>query len=427
MPRTHVIGAGLAGLSAAVSLLAQKHAVVLHEASGRAGGRCRSFADARLGCSIDNGNHLLLSGNQSTARYLSLIGAANALVGPKKACFPFFDVGSGRRWMLRPNAGIVPWWIFHPGRRTPGASAWSHLSALALMLAGPGRTVADCVGSRGVLFERFWEPLAVAALNMPATEGAAQLLQPVLRETFAKGEAACRPLIAARGLSDAFVDPALAWLRAQGAELQFKRRLTQIERSNERAETLCFGERRVRLGADDRVVLAVPPQAAAGLLPGLAAPLQSSPIVNVHFRLSQPADIPAQLPFLGLIGGTAQWLFIRGEVASVTISAAAGLVHESAAVLAERTWRDVAAALAANPASLPPYRVVKEKRATFVQTPEQARLRPGAASAFANVFLAGDWTATGLPATIESAVRSGEIAARAIVRQTRRPARRPPA
>jgi len=421
LPRTHVIGAGLAGLSTAVSLLAQKHAVVLHEASGRAGGRCRSFADAKLGCTIDNGNHLLLSGNKSTSRYLSRVGAVNALIGPERACFPFFDVVSGRRWMLRPNAGIVPWWILQPGRRTPDASVWSHLSALALMLAGPGRTVADCVGSRGVLFERFWEPLAVAALNMPATEGAAQLLRPVLRETFAKGEAACRPLIAARGLSHAFVDPALAWLRAQGAELQFKRRLTRIELSNGRAEALYFGERRVRFGADDRVVLAVPPQAAAGLLPELTAPLQSSPIVNVHFRLAQPAEVPEQLPFLGLIGGTAQWLFVRGDVASVTISAAADLVHESAAVLAKRTWRDVAAALADNPENLPPHRVVKEKRATFVQTPDQARLRPGAASAFANVFLAGDWTATGLPATIESAIRSGELAARAIVRQARRP------
>lgn len=420
MPRTHIIGAGLAGLSAAVSLLAQKHAVTLHEASGQAGGRCRSFADAKLKRTIDNGNHLLLSGNKSTARYLSRVGATNALIGPKKACFPFFDVPSGRRWVLRPNSGIVPWWILRPGRRTPGAPAWSHLAGLlALMLAGPGRTVADCVGSRGVLFERFWEPLAVAALNTPATKGAARLLRSVLRETFAKGQDACRPLIAARGLSHAFVDPAIAWLRAQGAELQFKRRLTRVGLSQGRANALYFGARAAPLGAGDSVVLAVPPQAAAGLLPGIAAPLESSPIVNVHFRLSQQADIAEQLPFLGLIGGTAQWLFVRGDVAAVTISAAANLAHEPAAVLAERTWRDVAAALARNPAELPPYRVVKEKRATIMQTPAQARLRPGAESAFANVFLAGDWTNTGLPATIESAVRSGELAARAVVRRPR--------
>ena len=421
MPRTHIIGAGLAGLSTAVSLLAQKRAVALYEASAQAGGRCRSFADAKLERTIDNGNHLLLSGNKSTARYLARVGAAKALVGPERACFPFFDVPGKRRWMLRPNAGIVPWWILHPGRRTPGSSAWSHRSALALMRAGSERTVTECVGGHGVLFERFWEPLAVAALNTPASEGAAHLLWPVLRETFARGEAACRPRIAARGLSDAFVNPALAWLRGRGADLQFKRRLTRIGFSSGQADALEFGADRVRLEPGDDLVLAVPPAAAVDLLPGLTAPLESSPIVNVHFRLSRPADVPAELPFIGLIGGTAQWLFVRGDIASVTISAAAQLVHESAAVLAERTWCDVAAALADNPAELPPYRVVKEKRATFAQTPAQARLRPGAASAFANVFLAGDWTDTGLPATIESAVRSGEMAARAVRGHARQP------
>ncbi len=417
MPRTHVIGAGVAGLAAAVSLVRSGRRVTVHEAGGQAGGRCRSYHDARLGCLIDNGNHLLLSGNRSAMRYLEEVGAADALVGPAAARFPFLDVRSGRRWEVRPNAGRLPWWILRAGRRVPGTRVRDHLSALRLAMAGPDRTVADCVGNRGVLYERFWEPLAVAALNTPAGAGAAGLLRSVLRETFAKGEAACRPRFARRGLSHAFVDPALRLLRRRGATVRLGRRLRGIGYSGGKAWRLDFGAAAIALGEGDSVILAVPPAAAAGLVPSLTVPEESNPIVNAHFRLPAPAGLPADLPFLGLVGGTAQWLFARGDVASVTVSAAGALAGESAEEIARRTWADVATALGLglDRTALPAYRVVKERRATFAQTPGEVRRRPGTRSGFSNLHLAGDWIDTGLPATIEGAVRSGCRAARAAV------------
>ena len=414
MARTHVIGAGLAGLSAAVSLARAGRAVTLYEASGQAGGRCRSYFDARLDCAIDNGNHLLLTGNRSTMRYLADIGAAGELVGPASARFPFLDLRTGRRWTLRPNGGPLPWWVLCPGRRVPETRVRDYLSGLRFAVAGGERTVTDCVGDGGALFERFWEPLAVAALNSPARAGAAGLLWPVLRETFGRGEAACRPRVARTGLSGAFVDPAMEFLRRRGAEVRFGTRLRGIHREGGEARALDFAAEAVTLEEGDSVVLALPPPAAAGLVPGLSVPVESHAIVNAHFRVPGPPGLPPDLPFLGLIGGTAQWLFVRGEVASITISAADGMVDEEADVIARRTWRDVAVALGRDAEPLPPYRVVKEKRATFAQTPAQVKLRPGTRSRFANVFLAGDWIDTGLPATIESAVRSGHMAARAI-------------
>ena len=417
-PRTHIVGAGLSGLSTAVSLARTGHAITLCEASGQAGGRCRSYQDARLECLIDNGNHLLLSGNASTHRYLTALKADDALIGPPAACFPFLDVRNGRRWNVRPNAGRIPWWVLDPKRRVPGTRAGNYLSVFRFALAGRDSTVGACVGNTGVLFENFWEPLAVAALNTPAEDGAARLLWPVLRETFVRGEAACRPLIARRGLTHAFIEPALRHLRQAGAEIRFKRRLQSVDYRDGKARILDFGSDKAILGDHDTVVLALPPSATAGLVSGLTVPDASNPIVNVHFRLSQPAELAPELPFLGLIGGTAQWLFVRGDIASVTISAAGGLVHEPAAILARKTWQDVALALNRDPANLPPNRVVKEKRATIAQTPAQARRRPGTATGFANVFLAGDWIDTGLPATIESAIRSGEAAARAAAQRT---------
>ncbi|MCY3816212.1 MAG: hydroxysqualene dehydroxylase HpnE [Gammaproteobacteria bacterium] len=409
----HVVGAGLAGLSAAVSLAAGGRQVTIHEAAAQAGGRCRSYEDARLGCRIDNGNHLLLSGNTATRRYLKATGAGNALIGPAQACFPFLDVRTGLRWSFRPGAGKIPWWIFDKKRRVPDAPAWRYLSALRFAFAGPESTVRQTVGNSGVLFERLWEPLAVAALNTSADTGAARLLWPVLRETFARGEAGCRPIVARDGLSEAFVEPALRMLRGKSADIRFKKRLQSIEYREGRARALDFGSETIRFEDGDSIVLAVPPVTAATLVPGLAVPEQSSPIVNVHFLLSRPADLAPELPFIGLIGGTAQWLFVRDRIASVTVSAGSDLVHETAEVLAEKTWRDVAKALALDPQALPRYRVVKEKRATMAQTPSQVRRRPATATSYGNLFLAGDWIDTGLPATIESAIRSGENAAHA--------------
>lgn len=428
MPRVHIVGAGLAGLAAAVWLARAGRAVTLHEAGGRAGGRCRSYPDAKLDRLIDNGNHLLLSGNRSAMRYLADIGAVDTLVGPAPALFPFLDVRTGRRWSLRPNAGRLPWWLLRSGRRVPDTRLRDYLSGLRFAVAGPDRTVTDCVGDRGALFERFWEPLAVAALNTPAGLGASRLLWPVLRETFARGEAACRPRMAGSGLSRTFVDPALALLGRRGAVVRFGRRLRGIAcaarpaapaapaappASLPSATHLDFGAERVALQEGESVILAVPPAATAALVPSLAVPRESSAIVNVHFRLPEPARLPAEAPFLGLIGGTAQWLFVRGDVASVTVSAAGDLAAEPVEAIARKTWGDVAAALGPG-RDLPPYRVVKERRATFAQTPGEARRRPKTRCGLANVYLAGDWTDTGLPATIEGAVRSGHMAARAV-------------
>src|SRR5260370_34653139 len=113
MGRTvHIIGAGLAGLSTAVKLAARGDRVVVHEATAFAGGRCRSYHDAAVGMTIDNGNHLLLSGNHAALAYLRDIGAADRLVGPPHAEFSLVDLASGERWTPRFNHGRLPWWIF---------------------------------------------------------------------------------------------------------------------------------------------------------------------------------------------------------------------------------------------------------------------------------------------------------------------------
>lgn len=416
MEHVHIIGAGLAGLACAVRLAKAGRSVSVYEAAPQAGGRCRSMYDEGLERTIDNGNHLLLSANEAALSYLEDIGARHTLSAPRDASFPFVDLATGERWKLRPTPGPFPWWIFAPSRRVAGAGLLAHLAGMKLAFAGPDDSVADCLARPGDrTWERLWEPLTVAILNTEPETASARLLRTVFLKTFAKGGGKCRPLTAMVSLSHSFVDPAVATLRDAGARLHLGQRLRRLEYGDGTVTALEFANGRVPLAPGDAVVLAVPPATAATLVPDLSVPLETRPIVNAHIRLPHRARLSEGIPFLGLVGGTAQWLFLRQDIASVTVSAANELVEQPAKDIARLLWADTAAALALDPRWQPAMRVIKERRATIAQTPEALRRRPGTRTPVANLLLAGDWTATGLPATIEGAIHSGHQAGAAIL------------
>jgi squalene-associated FAD-dependent desaturase len=406
--RVHVIGAGLAGLAAAVDLAAAGYPVTVYEAGMQAGGRCRSFFDNELGVRIDNGNHLLLSGNLSAMRYIDRIGALSTFEAPGDAVLSFADIRSGERWSLRPSRGQVPWWLLSAKRRVPGTRAWDYLAMLRLRRARGQATVASAVPAAGALYARLLRPLAVAALNTAAEEASAALLWHVLAETLGRGAAACRPMLVREGLSESLVDPALAFLDARGATIRFGARLKALTFTATRVTELTLDAETVALAPRDTIVLAVPAAIAARIVPELVVPSDHAPIVNAHYLCHAPPGAP---PFLGLIGGTAEWVFCKREVVSVTVSAADRIVEEPAEQLRRLLWRDVAAALGLAREPVPPSRIIKERRATFRATPAQLRRRPAAATRWNNLHLAGDYVDTGLPATIEGAIRSGVAAA----------------
>jgi squalene-associated FAD-dependent desaturase len=407
MAKAYVIGAGLAGLSAATLLASRGASVTLIETAPQAGGRCRSYFDPVFGGVIDNGNHFVLTGTATTFGYLNRIGSAGAMQGSAIPEKDFFDIRTGARWTIRPNPGRLPTWLFQANRRVPGTVPGDYLELTKLLTARPDQRICDVLSCNGPLWEKLLQPFFLGALNTQPEEASARLAGALVRRTFMKGGNAYRTRIAHPTLAAALVDPALAYLEKKGAHVKLGTRLRGITLGRRAAIALDLGEAAVPLEWGDVLVLAVPPWVAKDLIPTLTAPDDFRAIVNAHYKMPGPAGAS---PMLGVIGGTAEWIFTFPDRISVTISGADAIVDQDREALATRIWAEVAKALDIS-APMPTWQIVKEKRATFAATPAQDARRPAAKTGWPNLFLAGDWTQTGLPATIEGAIQSGETAA----------------
>lgn len=408
MSRVYVVGGGLAGLSAAVHLAEHGSNVKLIEGAPQAGGRCRSYFDPALEQVIDNGNHLVLSGNHAVKTYLRSIGAEASLAGPDRAEFDFADLASGKHWRIRPNESALAWWIFSPSRRVPGTGPTDYLQLLRLLVAPPSKRIDQVIACQGALWERLLRPFLLAALNTEPQRASAALAGAVIRESLARGGRAYHPRIAHPTLAAAFVDPALDFLKRKGASVRIGQRVRALDFGADGVSRLQLPDAVLQVAAGDKVILAVPPWVASELVPGLVVPTEFCAIVNAHFRLTPPKVAPLMT---GVIGGSAEWIFAFPDRISITVSGADAIVEKDREELARLFWSDVAKVFKLPPA-LPPWQIVKERRATFAATPEQAARRPKAQTRWPNLILAGDWTDTGLPATLEGAVRSGQKAAR---------------
>jgi hypothetical protein len=278
---------------------------------------------------------------------------------------------------------------------------------LAPLMIPSAKPIGDVIDCRGPAYDRFLQPLMLAALNTDPKEGSAALAARIIRETLLLGGKALRPLIARDGLSHALIEPALAYLEARNVPVRFGKRLRALAFCGDKVAALDFGDETVPLTLGDRVILAVPPMMASSVVPGLEVPGTFRAIVNAHFRLDPPADLP---PMIGVLDATTEWIFSYPGRLSTTTSGADRLLDQSREELAATIWHEVSQ-VANLPGDLPPWQIVRERRATFAATPEENAKRPGAATKFGNLYLAGDWTDTGLPATIEGAIRSGNRAA----------------
>ena len=391
----HVIGAGLAGLSAAITAAHNGMKVTIHEATEFAGGRCRSFPDVQMGTTIDNGTHLVMDVNRTAIEFARAVGGIGQMQRGRPV-FPFVDVATGKRWTL------TPWAL--------GQRPLDLLRAIGLFGLRDETTVAQSLG-RTATFDTIWDPLNVAALNTESDKASAKQFAKLLRLALKRGLSSLYPWVFPNGLSAALVDPAVADLQRRGMDIHFRHRLRRVEK-----DTLVFEDGNVSLLPEDRVVLAVPPWVARDLFPSLPA-METRAIVNGHFLLPDNTVLPGGKPWLGLTGGLGQWVSVRDRVASVTVSAAEACAKLSAEQIAQTLWDELAPLLRLDTNPLPPHRIIKEKRATIAHTPAMVAQRPGPDLPYESMLLAGDWLQSDWPCTIEAAIVSGRQAVRLLMRR----------
>lgn len=407
-PLCNVVGAGLAGLAAAWRLTEAGFRVRLFEAAAHAGGRCRSLPDQRFGTAIDNGSHLLFSGNRATLEFLRGVGAPSTSLIPRDGT-EFLDLADNARWRITPG-GESALWMLGKGMKVPGVTRFCMLQqGIRLLTAKPGERVGERVPTRGPAWRRFWQPFLSAVFNADPASVSAPHAADVLRALAMEGAAGGRPLQAARPWSEIVAEPALAHLRARGADIRLASPLLALDRGERAVRRLVFRKGSVDTTAE-AVILAIPNAVAHRLCPDAVPAIPSAPIVNLHFR----TETDQGLGFCGIVGGISDWMFWRGGVVSATIAGSGPDLDADA--LAATVWAEARKVLPKSVAAVPPtwHRIV-EKRATSAATPEAFRLRPKTLTAHPNLFLAGDWTDTGLPSTIECAVRSGIKAADAAI------------
>lgn len=446
-----VVGAGFAGLSAAVRLARDGARVLVLDARARLGGRATAFPDRETGELVDNGQHALMGCYRETFAFLRDIGAESHVHRQPELAVTTIE-RDGRVSRLR--CPSLP----SPLHLVAGVFTWSALGwrdrLAVLRMAGPLRkaqrelarqtrlegsttathlkadsdpdTVAqwlDRHGQTARLRELLWDPLALAALNQPPEVAAASYFARVLAEMFGPDPAAAAIVLPTRPLHLMYAEPARTFLEQRGGQVRTGA-TARIELRDGAVAAVGVGD---EIWQAPAVICAVPWFALNDVLTGEVGPVrpvldaaratEPSPIVTVNLWFDR---VVMDQPFVGLPGRRMQWAFDKRAVFGTSASHLSLVSSGAADVLRWTNPQLIEAALDELRDALPRVRdarviratVIREPRATFSLAPGQPP-RPGTCTAVRGLYLAGDWIDTGLPATIESAVRSGHLAAEA--------------
>ncbi len=430
-----VLGAGYAGLAAAKELILRGHDVTLIEGRALLGGRAHSFVDTKTGLVLDNGQHILMGCYHDSLAFLKQLGVGDRLYSPPRMAVPF--VSEKGRSLLAATAPA-------PLHLLSALLGFKELTAgdkfAAIKLAVRMRLGQDAHANETVetwmkrwaqtpnLIRALWEPLCIAALNEPVSTASATLFATVIRRSFLAGAADANILLSRVGLSELFAPETRQLIEMCRSTIR-----TQMPVTSLRFDGATLREIKLADGSTlqpEAVVSALPWHVLRGLLPEesklaqACGQIQDAPIVSLHLWLERPI---LNEPFVGLLDSPVHWIFSRdhihgpnpegqeGHVITAVVSGARDLVEKTGPELEELTMREIARLMPEAAGVKVLHRMVyKARSATFAATPEAEPLRPDATTEWSNLWLAGDWTNTGLPATIEGAIASGLRAARTV-------------
>jgi squalene-associated FAD-dependent desaturase len=438
-----IIGGGFAGLSAGVALAEKGFRVALLESKPALGGRAYSFADPESGDFVDNGQHVLMGCYTETLDFLDRIGARKNLVFHPDLEIEMLDREGASATLktahlpgpFHMSAGLLRYRHLTIGQRLRVLSGGLKLLAMqrrerASLEKMTVTQLMDALAQGKRARQAFWYPLSIATLNDEPEVSSAALLAEVLKRGFFSKRADSAFVYSRVGLSDLYCTGAAEIIERSGGVVATHTPVESIDLENGSAVRVRMRDG-TRLGAAN-IICATPSRQVARMLPASLrndpffapiAELQSSPIICVHAWFDRDITDSA---FVGFIGTTTQWLFNKRRIfemhgerhpgyLSFVISGARKLVDRSNDELLEIVFQDLRAMIpASSKANLVRALVMKEKHATMAPAPDTYRLRPTTQTPIPNLFLAGDWVQTGLPATIEGAVIAGRAAAAAV-------------
>jgi squalene synthase HpnD len=430
-----VLGAGYAGLAAAAELVLRGHDVTLIEGRALLGGRAHSFVDTKTGLVLDNGQHIFMGCYHESLALLKELGVSDRLYAPPRIDVPFAsEKGRSRMVAIAPDPLHLLSALLNFGELTT-ADKWAATKlALRMRLGGEPRadeTVAAWMNRWGQtpnLVRALWEPLCIAALNEPVATGSATLFATVIRRSFLAGAKDSSIFLSRVGLSELFAPEVKRLLAMCKGTLRTSAMVAGLDFKDGKLREIQFNDGSTM--QPQAVVSALPWNVLRGLLPKesklaqACAQIADAPIVSLHLWLDRPI---LNEPFIGLLDSPVHWVFSRdhihgpnpagqeGHVITAVVSGARDLIEKTGPELEELTLREIARFLPeARGVRLLHRMVYKARSATFAATPETEPLRPGSTTEWSNLWLAGDWTNTGYPATIEGAIASGNRAAAAV-------------
>ncbi|MFQ3581333.1 MAG: hydroxysqualene dehydroxylase HpnE [Chloracidobacterium sp.] len=432
-----VIGGGFAGLSAGTALAEQGARVTVLERRPRLGGRAYSLRDETTGDVVDNGQHLMMGCYHETLRFLERIGSRHLIRAFDTPRVDFLApegtasfrcpalpaplhmlVGLLRLEGLSLSDKLGVWRIGWALQR------WKRDYRTRLAKLTVAEWLAQC-GQSARMRERFWDPLVIATLNEPPERAAAVLLMRVLYQGFGGQLADSNLVVSTVGLSELYTEPARRFIEAHGGTVRLQTAVKAVRVDGGRFQDVVLADGETL--AADACISSAPyhdvAKYAADLAP-TATRLASSPIVSVNLWFDRPLF---DAPFVGLLGTTMQWAFDKRAFTTpnsglhhlaLIVSAAHEACQLSSKALINLALQDLRRVTSkVNSAQLKHARVIKEQHATFSATPTAEPLRPAHETAVKGFYLAGDWTDTALPATIESAVVSGHACAAHVLAQ----------
>lgn len=423
MRRCIVIGGGFAGLTASVYLSDAGHSVELIEASPKLGGRAYSFKDKYTGDVIDNGQHIMMGCYKETLRFLSLIGAAGN-IEIQKPLKVIFLKKNYQPFPLQASSAPYPFNLLCALFHYKALSRSNRLNLLKffskLYLNHPDRLKALSVKQwlqlelqNEEIIKSFWEILTEGVLNTSIEKASAKIFSDVLKEIFFKGTDAASIILPLKGLSETYTGQAAKYLSERAGSVSFSEKVEKIFVTDGKAESIKTDKRLIK--DFDFIITAVPLHSLKKLeVKEIFSELQFnySTIVSIHLWLDKN---PLEEKFYGLIDSKIHWIFNHSKHISLVISDADYLAKIDKKEILEIALNELEKFTPIKRFNVISSNIIKEKRATFVPSNDIIDRRPQSKTKISNLFLAGDWTNTELPSTIESAVKSGRTAAELII------------